>query len=159
MAKSKRRDEALSHFVERFALTLSEAGFPRMPARVFVGVLIADGGRRTAPQLAEMLRVSPAAISGAVRYLIQVGLLHREREPGSRADHYRLADDLWYESLAHKDLVLTRLEAGLAEGIAALGLDTAAGTRLDETRRFFEFVRGEYPALMAKWRALRGTPT
>ena len=36
-----------------------------------------------------MLRISPAAVSGAVRYLIRLGLVHKERVPGSRRDCYR----------------------------------------------------------------------
>src|SRR5215211_9163882 len=58
-----RDEEAVMRFVERFALTFSEAGVPRMAARVFVALLVSDDGRRTAAELAEMLRVSPAAIS------------------------------------------------------------------------------------------------
>ena len=54
-----------------------------MPARVFVALLVSDDGRRTAAELAEMLKVSPAAISNAVRYLQQVRLAVREREPGN----------------------------------------------------------------------------
>ena len=41
----------------------------RMPARAFAAILAADDGRRTAAELAELLEVSPAAVSGAVRYL------------------------------------------------------------------------------------------
>ncbi|GAA4236400.1 hypothetical protein FHR32_003157 [Streptosporangium album] len=43
------------------------------------------------------------------------------------------------------------------------GLDTPAGARLEETRRFFAFLRDEVPRLMHKWNELnardeRGTP-
>jgi DNA-binding transcriptional regulator GbsR (MarR family) len=74
-----------------------------MPARVFVALLVSDDGRRTAAELAEMLKVSPAAISNAVRYLQQVRLAVREREPGERRDHYRLYDDTWYEAVTQRD--------------------------------------------------------
>src|ERR1044072_4994777 len=59
--------EELGRFVERFALMLVESGIPRMPARVFGALLIAEDGKRTAGELAEQLRVRPAAISGAAR--------------------------------------------------------------------------------------------
>ena len=67
-----RDEEAVRRFIERFALNLVEAGMARMPARVFAGVLVAADGRQTAAELAELLQVSPAAISGAVRYLTQL---------------------------------------------------------------------------------------
>lgn len=44
-------------------------------------------------ELATLLKVSPAAISGTVRYLSQVNLLSRESELGSRRDLYRVHDD------------------------------------------------------------------
>src|SRR5215203_3687069 len=103
-----RDEEAVMHFVERFALTFSEAGVPRMPARVFVALLASDDGRRTAAELAEMLGVSPAAVSNAVRYLQQVRLVAREREPGERRDHYRLYSDTWYAAVTPRDERLRR---------------------------------------------------
>lgn len=150
-----RDEEAVGRFVEWFALTLAEAGFPRMAARVFVGILIADEGRRTAAELAEQLKVSPAAISGAVRYLVQVGLVIREREPGQRRDHYRVHDDLWYEAITREGEMFGRWEQGLREGVEVLGPDTPAGARVDDTCQFFAFLRSEFPDLMARWRARR----
>ncbi|MGH4023187.1 MAG: GbsR/MarR family transcriptional regulator [Pseudonocardiaceae bacterium] len=150
-----RDDEAVGRFVEWFALTLAEAGFPRMAARVFVGILIADDGRRTAAELADLLKVSPAAVSGAVRYLVQVGLVDREREPGRRRDHYQVHDDLWYQAITREGEMFGRWEKGLRQGVEVLGLDTPAGARVDDTRQFFAFLRSEFPALMDRWRAHR----
>ena len=64
--------DATLRFVEDFALLLVDAGVPRMPARVFACVLADDAGALTAGELAERLQVSPAAISGAVRWLTQM---------------------------------------------------------------------------------------
>ena len=43
-----RDEEGVRRFIERFALDLSEAGMPRMPARAFAAILSADDGRSTA---------------------------------------------------------------------------------------------------------------
>src|SRR6266849_9899017 len=91
--------DPLFGYIERFAAVLVAAGFPPMPARVFVALLITDSGRLTAADLAGTLRISPAAVSGAVRYLIQLGLVHKERVPGSRRDYYRMPDDVWHDML------------------------------------------------------------
>lgn len=151
------RDEAaVARFVERFALTFSEAGVPRMPARVFSALLVADEGRRTAAELAETLKVSPAAVSNAVRYLTQVGLVAREREPGERRDHYRIhGGDTWYEVTIRRDAMLMRWQEDLQEGIEAIGADTPAGRRLGETRRFYKFIHEEIPQLLERWREIR----
>jgi predicted transcriptional regulator len=143
---------AVLAFIERFAVALTEAGFPRMPARVFAGLLATDSGRLTAADLADLLQVSPAAISGAVRYLAQVNLAGREREPGSRRDYYQVHDDVWYEAVARRDQVLARWERSLREGIEVLGRDTPAGGRMVETLAFFEFLQKELPPLLKRWR-------
>lgn len=148
-------DDAVSRFVERFAALFSEAGVPRMPARVFVALLTADSGRMTAAELAERLHVSPAAISGAVRYLIQVNLVSREREPGSRRDIYSVSGDIWYEATLRREPMFTRWQSSLREGIELVGADTPAGGRLAETLAFFDFVQEESPAMLERWRARR----
>jgi DNA-binding transcriptional regulator GbsR (MarR family) len=150
------RDEAeAAKFVERFASALIELGMPRMPSRVFSALFTADSGRLTAAELAEKLQVSAAAISGAVRYLSQVNMATRAREPGSRRDHYLVRDDLWQEAIVRRDQSIIRLEASLREGIEALGADTPAGARVAETLDFFEFLRGEMPNLLKKWHSHR----
>ena len=147
--------DATLRFVEDFALLLVDAGMPRMPARVFACVLADDAGALTAGDLAARLQVSPAAISGAVRWLTQMHLLTRAREPGARRDHYRMRDDQWYEATVFKTAALQRFEDVLAEGVALVGADTPAGRRLEETQEFFAFFRAELPALLERFRATR----
>ncbi|HTR62866.1 MAG TPA: MarR family transcriptional regulator, partial [Candidatus Binataceae bacterium] len=101
---------AISRFVESFAAVLTEAGFPRMPARIFAALLANDSGTMTSAALASLLHISPAAVSGGVRYLMQINLVSREHEPGSRRDRYRVHNDVWYEAMARRDRVLSRCE-------------------------------------------------
>jgi DNA-binding transcriptional regulator GbsR (MarR family) len=153
IVKSLNRDRTRAGFVERFASALTESGFPRMPARVFAALLATDSGRATAAELAGLLHVSMAAISGAIRYLVQVNLASREAQPGSRREHYRVHSETWYEAIARKDQVLDRCERSLREGIEAVGRDTPAGARIAETIAFFEFIQTELPAMLERWRA------
>lgn len=146
-------EQAVARFVERFALLLAEAGMGRMPARVFARLLTTDTGRMTAAELGAALRVSPAAVSGAVRYLDQVGLVAKGREPGERRDHYAVSDQSWMEAITNRDKLLDNWSNALAEGIDLLGPDTPAGRRLDHTRRFFLFLQHEIGAIMERWRA------
>ncbi|WP_051723305.1 MarR family transcriptional regulator [Streptomyces albus] len=143
--------EGLSRFVERFASELVEAGVPRMPARVFAALMASEHGHLTAAELGEQLQVSPAAVSGAIRYLSQVQLISREREPGSRRERYRLHDDQWYLSFSRRNEVLLRWENTLRTGVVALGPGSAAGQRLEETLDFFEFLRREMAAMLDRW--------
>jgi len=146
---------AVLRFIERFASNLVEAGFARMPARVFVALLASDSGRLTAAEVGEVLQVSPAAVSGAVRYLTQINLVTREREPGSRRDYYRVHDDAWHDAILGRDQLMSRWDAAVREGITVLGAGTPAGRRLELTREFFEFVRTQIPVLLGEWRERR----
>ncbi|MEU8758648.1 MarR family transcriptional regulator [Streptomyces sp. NPDC048659] len=145
-------EEAVSRFVERFAAELTEAGMQRMAARVFAALLASETASMTSAELAEQLRISPAAVSGAVRYLTQVGMVSRERDPGTRRERYVLHNELWYETFTRRDQVLTRWEKVLRDGAATLGPDTAAGARTAETAEFFEFLQREMLGLLDRWR-------
>jgi DNA-binding transcriptional regulator GbsR (MarR family) len=134
---------------------LVQAGMPPMASRVFAAVLVTDSGRLTAAELSGLLGASPAAISGAVRYLSQLAMLGREREPGSRRDVYLLLDDLWYEIAIRQDQVLYQWVNAAREGAKLLGLQTPAGQRLADSQDFFEFLIEEMPELLERWRARR----
>ena len=144
-------------FVEHFAAELVEAGTPRMPARVFSALLASEEGALSSAELGERLQVSPAAISGAVRYLAQVGMLSREREPGSRRERYRVHSDQWYETFTSRDRVLDRWENALRTGARSVGEETDAGRRLAETAAFFEFLQKELTGTMERWREHKAT--
>jgi DNA-binding transcriptional regulator GbsR (MarR family) len=147
--------DEVSRFVERFASVLEESGMPRMPSRVFAALLATDSGRATAAELADGLRISAAAVSGAVRYLAQTSLITREREPGSRRDVYRLHDDEWYEAIYRREAVLARWQRAVLDGVEAVGPESPAGARLRDTADFFAFLQTEMPALLERWRTLR----
>ena len=144
-------EDLLFGYIERFSSVLVAAGIPAMPARVFVALLITDSGRLTAAELAGLLRISPAAVSGGVRYLVQLGLAHKERVPGSRRDYYRMPDDVWSDMFRLRDQVLQRWAALIREGIDLLGPGTPAGERLAEHAMFFEFVSREMPEVLKRW--------
>jgi predicted transcriptional regulator len=144
-------------YIERFAAVLVLAGFPPMPARVFVALLTAESARLTAADLAATLRVSPAAVSGAVRYLIQVGLVHKERVPGSRRDYYRMPANMWDDLVRMRDQVMSRWAALVREGIGLVGPDTEAGARMAEQAAFLDFASGEMSDLLDRWEKHRAS--
>ncbi|MEV5873565.1 MarR family transcriptional regulator [Streptomyces sp. NPDC052101] len=154
-SRADRDPESVSRFVEHFAAQLVQAGMARMPSRVFAALLASDTGALTSADLSEQLRISPAGVSGAVRYLAQVHMVSREREPGSRRERYRVHSDQWYEALTNREAVIKRWEEALREGVASLGADTPAGRRLAETLDFFEFIEKDVAEMMERWRVYR----
>lgn len=148
----RRNEEGVRRFVEHLAMMLTEWGFPRMPARVLGSMMTADEDSLSAADLAERLGVSPAAISGAVRYLTHIGLINREPVPGSRRDRYRLPANPWYQTALLETELFKALIALSEDGVAAVGgEDTQAGTKIAEMRDFLRFMEAELPRLLDRW--------
>lgn len=149
-----RDPDAVRAFVEKFGSALTDAGMARLPSRVFAALLADEDGRMTAAELADFLKASPASISGAVRYLAQVQLLHREREPGSRRDVYVIADDAWHDTLISSARIYGPIQAALATGVDVVGgAQSRAGARIALSVDFLEFLMEEMTGVAKRWEA------
>lgn len=155
MARKVQRDEAaMRQYIEHISRLLADWGFPRMAGRVLFVLMGAEERTLTAAELAQRLDVSPAAISGALKYLTHLNMVTREPVPGSRRDQYRLADDSWYEVTTTKMDFLKVLAVVSEQGVAAAGgPNTVAGARLANMRDFYLFVHENVPDILAKWKA------
>jgi len=155
-AATARDDAAVARFVEHMAMVLADWGFPRMAARVLMTMMVSDEESLTAAELADRLGVSPAAISGAVRYLMHLSMIAREPVPGSRLVRYRLPDDAWYLATGAKSDLFKSLADLAAEGVTALGgLATSSGARVAEMRDYFMFTHTELPTILSRWAAIK----
>lgn len=153
MMPSRWQDESegLLRVVERIALILNEAGIPRMPARVLAYMLADDADRYSAAALADGVRVSPAAISGAVRHLTATRMVVKEREPGRRAEFYRVREgDVCGMIVAAWLPVLKQWESVVESAAVELGAN-GGGHRLAEATEFIAFLRGETEGMLERW--------
>jgi biotin operon repressor len=148
---SPRDENRLRLFVENMAMILADWGFPRMAARVLMELMAADEERLTASELAERLGVSAAAISGAVRYLQQLGLVVRTPVAGSRSDAYEVPENSWYASAIIKGGIYQRLAELSDQGVRAAGEQGAGARRMGEMRDFFLFLDHEVGLLLERW--------
>jgi predicted transcriptional regulator len=151
--EESRDPAAVRAFIERFTTQLCQAGFPRTPARIFVALLTSDASRLSAAELGDLLQISAASVSGGVRYLLQVGLVSAEGEPGSRRLHYRMSTAIWQDVVRLRDRQFTAWAEELRQGVDVLGRTSPAGARLAETVRYFEFISREMAGLLARWQA------
>jgi DNA-binding transcriptional regulator GbsR (MarR family) len=131
--------EAVRDFEELFTTALMQAGTPKMCARVQACLYTTDSGSLTAAELAHRLQVSPASISKAIAFLDSQGLIRRERNQ-HRRERYVVDDDLWYQSMIASARSTAQLVDTARQGVAALGPDTPAATRLENVARFLDFV-------------------
>jgi DNA-binding transcriptional regulator GbsR (MarR family) len=150
----------LAQAVERLGHVLEDSGVPRMPARVFAYILAEDRDRYTAAELAEGLQVSPAAISGAVRYLTQTHLVVKERRPFGRGDLYRVVDgDIWGTIMTARLAQMDHYVASLDKAASLLEPDSPGRARVEETRDYFAFARDGMAELTQRWGERRAQRT
>ncbi len=144
-------DPGLHEAVEHLGGALANAGLARLPARVFAALLATPDGRLTSAELSTLLEVSPAGVSGAVRYLSQLRMIRRERERGSRRDVYVVMDDAWHDMLMQYDQIYAPILAALAVARSSVGADSRAGERMRLSIEFLEFVLGEMAGITQRW--------
>ena len=148
----------LPRAVERLGQTMESMGVPRMPARVFAFILADDQSAYTAAELARGLDVSPAAISGAVRYLTDTHLVVRERNPAGRGDLFRVRDgDIWGTIQAARLPTLDHIVEAVGEAVELLPPGSAGRARVEETRDYFTFIREDARGLDQRRRAWRSS--
>jgi predicted transcriptional regulator len=141
--------------VEQLGAALAEAGMPSLPSRVFAALLVDDDGRMTSAELTEVLGVSPASISGAVKYLAHLQMLRRERERGSRREVYVVDDDAWHGLMLRRDHLYAPILRALQTAVDERGPASPAYRRLMLTGEFLRFVDAEMAAMTDRWAAHR----
>ena len=142
--------DAVARAGAQLAAELAASGFPRMPARVIMALTVSAEGRLTATELAEQLDASPAAISGAVRYLQTLGFVRASTLPGTRKHVYALPPIPWYATTLTQDRyghIVEVLDAAYADLP-----DGGARERVAEMADFFRFLQVEMPRLWALWK-------
>ena len=147
--------DPFAEFIDRASSELTAQGFPRMPARVLMALTATDDGKATAEELATRLKASPAAISGAVRYLGVVGFVRNTTVPGTRKHVYSLGDTPWYATSFTRGELYTQIENAMRGPIDGMPRDSGAIARIEEVADFFAFMRRRLPSLLDEWNAER----
>lgn len=148
--------EGVDAFVTNFGALMAASGMPGLSGHVFALLLAAPDARLTAREIARHLNISPAAVSGATKYLADVGITRRLRVPGSRQVMHALVDEDWYDILLSRNNVMGATRALLMEGSrAAGGTGTAAGRRLLLNAELFRRLDVALGQAMELWRCER----
>ncbi|HKP06440.1 MAG TPA: helix-turn-helix domain-containing protein [Microbacterium sp.] len=143
---------------EQAAAMLTAVGMPRMPARVMMALAGSPDEGYTAADLADRLGVSAAAVSGAVRYLVSMRLIHRLSRPGDRRDRYDLAEDSWSGMITANAPLYSTLAASLDRIADENPAAPASAARAHEIADFLRYLAERMPQLAAEWRAGRDAP-
>jgi hypothetical protein len=116
-------------------------------------LMVEPSGRLTAAALAAALGLSPAAVSGGVRYLDVLQFIRIDTVPGTRRHVYSLTAEPWYVGTLTQDRYAP-LRAVIERGLDGVEAGPARD-RVTEMAEFFRFLQTEMPRLHARWRAER----
>ena len=147
-------DEAARRYADQLAALLDSAGFPRMPARALMALLTSKTGELTAEQISQTLEISPAAVSGAIRYLQSMQIVRTGSLPGTRRRLYTLAPN-WYTITLTRSAMYGQLRELSHHRPPSLGPDTPAGRRVQEMADFYAFLNRKFPELLNEWNELK----
>jgi DNA-binding transcriptional regulator GbsR (MarR family) len=139
---------------EEFGLLFEEMGGTRMAGRVAAWLLLSDPPVQSLTDIAGALGVSKAAVSTAVRSLLQAGHVERVSEPGTRGDYYR-------SRATRIDAVLQLGHIEAMRGLVRRCLQLVADkdqtqsnyALLHEMEDFLDFLETEIPGLMERWQS------
>ena len=150
-----RADHAGLAPAEQAAALLTAAGMARMPARVMMALIGSPDAGYTAAELADRLGVSPAAVSGAVRYLQSIHIIHRLPHRGDRRDRYDISDDGWHSMINANAPLYTKL-GDCIDAIADANTGAEASVaRARDMAGFLRHLADRMPDLIAEWEAQR----
>lgn len=116
--------------------------------------LFTDEPSLTAGDLGEDLKASPGSLSGAIKTLIQLGLLERAPVKASRREHYRMRDRAWTTLYSRQHAVIDDVLATVERGVEAVP-EGPAKERLSYMRDFYIFLLAEVPQLIERFEQLR----
>lgn len=146
--------ESVRVFTERAAAELIRSGFPRVPAGVLMALTGSAQGRLSAAELRAVLQVSAAAISSAVGYLDQIGMITVSTVPGTRRHSYSVGEDPWFTRIAAADTYRRSADA-IRTAVQALPSTSDGARRAGEMADFLAFCADRVPGLVQEWLAAR----
>lgn len=125
-----------------------------MAARVLAAFLFTDEPSLTAGDLGAELGASAGSVSGAIKMIMQMGLIERVPVQGSRREHYRMRDRAWTTLYGRQHAPIDDILSAVARGVEAVEPGPARD-RLVYMRDFYEFLLGEVPSLIERFEQRR----
>lgn len=144
-------------FVEAMGQYLDGFGMTPMAGRLWAWLLICDPPAQTAGDLAEALKASRGAISGAAASLAAAGMVRRVRRRGDRREYFSAPTGTFDAIMRSAGAAYQRLLAITSEGLAAVDGQPRSAERLVEVHDAVAFLARELPMLIDRYFAERGS--
>lgn len=153
------RDEEAA-FVDAMGQYLGTYGLSPMSGRLWAWLLICDPPEQSATDLAEALKASRGAISGAAGSLSAWGIIRRMRRRGDRREYFSIPSGAFDSLLRGAGAGYNRLLDITSQGLAAMSsAPPQARLRLEEVHDATAFIATAFPAALDQYLRERAPAT
>ena len=155
-SRTPTRRESAELIIDDFATVIGQAmGWPPMAGRT-AGVLLLSEQPMTVQHLQDEVGASAGSVSEMTRLLIDNGVVHRFKEPGTRHFVYEWRSDAWVGCLEHQ-LRQTEQLRDLARHSAEHGNGFAEPQRrrLQDMVGYYDFIVARLTSLLEEYRGAR----
>jgi DNA-binding transcriptional regulator GbsR (MarR family) len=144
--------ERQAEFVEAMGQYLGTYGLSPMSGRLWAWLLICDPPEQSATDLAESLKASRGAISGAAASLSAWGIIRRKRRRGDRREYFSIPSGAFDSLLRQAGDAYRRLLDITSLGLAAMSdAEPEARVRLEEVHDATAFIASAFPAALDRY--------
>ncbi len=147
-------DSAKANYIEAMGQLMTSYGLPRISGRVLAALLLSDPPEQTAEQLAEQLKASRSALSGALQLLERLGYVERIHRAGVRKEFFCYRRDIWPELFQQQFQAIKRFRELAEQGLDLMHeAPKPARAALEGMYAFYHFWEQEQPDILARWQA------
>lgn len=146
-------------FVEAMGQYLGTYGLSPMSGRLWAWLLICDPPEQSATDLAEALKASRGAISGAASSLTAWGIIRRVRRRGDRREYFSIPTGAFESLLRGAGDGYRRLLDITSQGLDAMSAaEPRSRARLEEVHDATAFIATAFPAALDQYLRDRTPP-
>jgi DNA-binding transcriptional regulator GbsR (MarR family) len=139
-------------FVDAMGAYLGSYGMTPMAGRLWAWLLICDPPEQSATDLAESLKASRGAISGAAATLSTWGIIRRIRRRGDRREYFSIPTGAFESLLRSAGASYNRLAEITSAGLAVMAdAEPQARARLQEVHDATIFIATAFPAALDQY--------
>jgi predicted transcriptional regulator len=150
--KRPRAHEAQDRFIEQMGLIMAADGLPRIGGRVLALLLITED-EVSLDDIARRLRVSKPSVSTNARLLEQRGVIEKVSRAADRRDYYRVADDVFGNTMQQRLLKLQRMQACVAGARTSFSASPTISRRLGAFASACEQISTLTATALAQWKS------
>jgi predicted transcriptional regulator len=134
-------DDEVRTWVERLAVFVSsQYGITLVSARLLGYLMICDPPEQSAVQISDAIGAKRTSLGTSLRFLMAVGFVRRDKQPGDPLARYRIDNDAWMAVMRRRLAALVTFRDIAQDGIQMVGPADPRSERMRAARDSFDWL-------------------